>query len=1335
MSLTPCIITHIKTGKVVSVNEALEIVRQDPKLWEKAMKGEEKAKDPFIAKLEALKFGKGTVGLNAGIWDTAIDIVIAAYQAGKAIAEAVQEGVKYLQKNGATDQEIDDFYEKVGAEKPVKIGGETKERKTITSIKEAVDVSDDVKEALGGERTRYEVLPNEISVKEANAILNALGEVEAKALVLNGSGKIPGAFRTTLAQVLIKSFNASGQYDQAVNVAEGIAEMATDWGQAVQALSLFGYLTPEGQLLAAQRAVDAQVEKKFKEHKPKMDKIKKELKKANEEAIDEALDKVEGRVKNQPVPKRPLSYGEKNKIVTRSAYEKAKKGLKNFAFSGVPPELVTIAAYHVEAGARTFAEFSKEMVKDFGRKVKPHLKAAYKAASKQLGGTGYSSDTEIAEYFASDLEKDVAQAMKDSGIEIQKVIRSHYTEVDAAKKTLTDKLIERLGLDPSDAATIAGAVEVEFNKIAKEKKEKAIAKAFSPMKRKSSEVKALQDKLIELSNLGAFDEAQFKEAYAEAMGFPKLTPENAAEIKRLAELAQNAKEGLPKFRATEDLLKYQAKIKGADWYEVPMAIWMSSILSGMTTQVKNLTANAFNTFALLSNVAAQNPKNIPFIMKGLAVGVKKGFLEGQDVLRTGYSPIRDKAQVPDILERTEFKGGKYNPYNYYKYVRRFMVASDVLAFEGLKEMRAYQLALSEASNNFPDMNAQQKALETLNSTSDAIALATDRAEAEFKEVAANIQARTDLTDTQKAKEIAQAEADKKRRVYEFIEEMRPNQMVSEAHDFAERGTYNNKPDGILGVLAQGVNQLAYRAPLLRLIVPFTNVITNVANETVNYSPIGFWRAQKQGSITGNRKEFSEQQKTDLMYKATMGTLAAIVVYALASIGGDDDEPLLEITADGYNDFKKNKDLEASGWKPYSIKIGNKWVSYKLSPLVFILSTIGALKDFEKYRDGKVDDDALTKWSAAFQEALSSITETTFLPSVENFISALVDKKGEGRIDAITQWAAKTGGSGVPVFGTGLYQQLVLLAQEKLDIPDKEYRQTYFGKMLRTIPVARGLYENSVNGLGEELPQKQSQVLVGSARNGETQKLWGLIAKNRVSTGSPDRKGASWINETGQQKPMTDAQFYQFAKARGEYIRKRMEDDYDAIAKMNQDDFREWFSAVRSKANSYGNAAIDSGAKKREGSIQKAAAILNPTKEAQQQAKEQIRLAIDVGDTEMAMEGIRNLGGGYAVVKEVLKSTLDENSVAGRIGVKEGMVDEFYKILQNQRVDATTQKKREIVGRMQQIAKDPILTESIKNKLGLEYATALRSLQLVGKMGIKTPSKPRWMEKYEQIVLK
>ena len=1137
-------------------------------------------------------------------------------------------------KTGKTS--YNDFLEfnEIEIEGESKEQGELKERKTITSIKEASDISDDVKEALGGDETKYEVLPNEISVREAKAILEAYGIENSRELVLNGNSDIPGAFRTTLAQVLIKAYNEKGEINKAVGVAEGIAKMATDWGQAIQALSLFQFLTPEGQLLAAQREVAKQVEKKFKQHEPKINKLNKEFKKANEEAIDEALDKVAGRVeetKKPVVPRQPKEFAATNTRYKKSEFAAKVKALYSRTYSGIPPELTWLAGYYVEGGVRSFAEFSKEMIKAAGKKVKPYLKSTYKAAQKELGGEGYSNDQEIAKYFADNIDKDIAQVMKDSGIEIQKVIRSHYTEADAAKKTLTDKLIEKLGLDQSDADMIAKAVEVEFNKIATKKKQKALAKAMGPFMLKNAKTKALETKLIELSNLGAFTDQTFKDAYGKAMGFPELTDENAAEIVRLAKIAQDAKEGLPKLRATEDLLKYQANIKGFSLFEVGTAIWMASILSGHVTQVKNTAANIINTASLLANAAAQNrnKKDIKFLLKGLAVGVKRGLLEATDVFDTGYSPIRDKAQVPSVLQRVTFKGGKYNPFNYYKYVSRAMVAADVIMFEGQKEMRAYQMALSKTKEGFPTNKQIDEALKILNSTDDAIEISKQKALDEFNETKANIEARTDIDQKQKEKDIAQAAFDQKRRFYEFMEQARPEGLVSEAHDYAERGTFNNKPEGVLGSIANEVNRLLYKYPVGRFVVPFTNVIANVANETINYSPIGFWRAAKGGSISGNRKEFSEQQKLDLQYKAAMGVMGAAVVMALASIDDDEEDPMFQVTADGYNDFAKNKDLAETGWQPYSIKIGDVWISYKLGPLLLMLSGIGAFKDYQRYRKGKVDDGTITRFGYAFRAALSTVTESTFLPSLNQLLDSLLDRTGQGSMDGLMEWATKTGTNFVPIFGTNLFQQASQTIQRGFDIEEKEYRGTIFGRMLRNIPVARDMYQNVVNGLGEEQPI-DNDVIFSTEREGPNEKLWNLLSKNKTTTGIPTIKGVTVLNKEGEEVSVNDKEFYSFAKSRGEYIANTMNARYDELSKMEPKEFSKAMSKIKSDGTAYGKAVVESESYGKESEklylpvAQQIEAKLNPNKEAEEKIKGKIESAINTSDSKALSESFNAL---------------------------------------------------------------------------------------------------------------
>lgn len=73
-------------------------------------------------------------------------------------------------------------------------------------------------------------------------------------------------------------------------------------------------------------------------------------------------------------------YGAENKIFTKGKLEQAKKNIQSKGqqlTAGIDPTLLkdyaTVGAYHFEAGARKFADWSKRMVDEFGDKIKPQL--------------------------------------------------------------------------------------------------------------------------------------------------------------------------------------------------------------------------------------------------------------------------------------------------------------------------------------------------------------------------------------------------------------------------------------------------------------------------------------------------------------------------------------------------------------------------------------------------------------------------------------------------------------------------------------------------------------------------------------------------------------------------------------------------------------------------------------------------------------------------------------------------------------------------------------------------------------------------------------------------
>jgi hypothetical protein len=83
-------------------------------------------------------------------------------------------------------------------------------------------------------------------------------------------------------------------------------------------------------------------------------------------------------------------YGAKNTGVTKEAKDAALKSFNDKATrsnAGFDPSMLAdaakVAAYHVEAGARAFADFSAKMIEDFGEGIRPYLKDLHTKASEE----------------------------------------------------------------------------------------------------------------------------------------------------------------------------------------------------------------------------------------------------------------------------------------------------------------------------------------------------------------------------------------------------------------------------------------------------------------------------------------------------------------------------------------------------------------------------------------------------------------------------------------------------------------------------------------------------------------------------------------------------------------------------------------------------------------------------------------------------------------------------------------------------------------------------------------------------------------------------------------
>ena len=100
------------------------------------------------------------------------------------------------------------------------------------------------------------------------------------------------------------------------------------------------------------------------------------------------LQETEAKPEAEPVaeaaPEEKPDYGSANTLFTNEAADAARALLKKKlgqVSAGIDPEIVqagiTLAGYHIEAGSRDFASYTKAMISDLGEAVKPYLRSWY----------------------------------------------------------------------------------------------------------------------------------------------------------------------------------------------------------------------------------------------------------------------------------------------------------------------------------------------------------------------------------------------------------------------------------------------------------------------------------------------------------------------------------------------------------------------------------------------------------------------------------------------------------------------------------------------------------------------------------------------------------------------------------------------------------------------------------------------------------------------------------------------------------------------------------------------------------------------------------------------
>jgi hypothetical protein len=332
-----------------------------------------------------------------------------------------------------------------------------KERGHIETLRNSDNATESLKERIKG---LYKPTTNEEAVTIANKYL-AQGAETATSFVKNARVLKPEHVAT--AHRLIQEFQRTGQIDKAVDIAEHIAERGTKAGQAVQAFSIFDKLSPEGILVHANRVAD-RVNAKLNPLQQKvvitnetaaqltdlatsvqkatqqktiandlvnlMDKAKAGGKLTDAESkqirqfVDDAKQWISDITPKKTTPKAP------NKIIKPEVKEQVVKFLdkqeeaarkrlaarKGRALSGLPVDdfydYAVIGASKLAKKTINFAEFSEQMIREFGEEIRPHIQQVYDKSSEMV-----SNEVQRTVNRLSEVQKITNKALKNGKLE------------------------------------------------------------------------------------------------------------------------------------------------------------------------------------------------------------------------------------------------------------------------------------------------------------------------------------------------------------------------------------------------------------------------------------------------------------------------------------------------------------------------------------------------------------------------------------------------------------------------------------------------------------------------------------------------------------------------------------------------------------------------------------------------------------------------------------------------------------------------------------------------------------------------------------------------------
>jgi len=343
---------------------------------------------------------------------------------------------------------------------------------------------------------------------------------------------------------------------------------------------------------------------------------------------------------------------------------------------------------------------------------------------------------------------------------------------------------------------------------------------------------------------------------------------------------------------------------------------------------------------------------------------------------------------------------------------------------------------------------------------------------------------------------------------------------------ADRITYRNKPLGNIGVVTSSLSNITTKIKPLKVIIPFIKVVGNTVDRKIDYMPIlniartfGKKYLQEEARVilksTNIPPKYYDklipvmiqrlrQQQLGRFYFGILFTTAA---YALAAND--------RLSGGGPQNVNEMKQLMDTGWRRYSIRIGDKWIPYTyLGPLAGILAAAGSINDAIKYnRKGEQVTKVVANGLIGFSRNLMT---TSFLQGIADLFDVL---SGKGKTPEDYLRDLVVGLVPIPAMWT---QTTQALDGKSYDI------KTYTEAIQWKLGITKNLTPR-LNALGEEI---RADLIYGITPAKERKELQAKFQARGLKVNVPAK-----TTKLGDRK-MTRKELFEYTKLRGEKIKAR-----------------------------------------------------------------------------------------------------------------------------------------------------------------------------------------------------